>query len=138
MTGGEAGDVERCRPVFETFAEAVIQVGPLGSGQLAKLLNNLVFMAQVNLANDTFAFADRLGLDRAAFANVLAHGSGGSRAAATLAGLGFDATGISQAAPLLAKDLDIILDVARTAATDAPPALVELARRTLATLRGDA
>jgi 3-hydroxyisobutyrate dehydrogenase-like beta-hydroxyacid dehydrogenase len=85
MAGGDDEAVDRCRPVFATFADPVLHLGPLGSGQLAKLLNNLVFTAQIAVATDTFGFADRLGVDRAALATVLAHGSGGSRAAATLA-----------------------------------------------------
>ena len=112
MAGGEDEHVARCRPVFETFADPVIHLGPLGSGQTAKLLNNLVFTAQITLALDTFSFADRLGVDGAALAQVLAHGSGGSRAAAILAATGFDTTGLRGAAELLRKDVDLVLDVA--------------------------
>jgi len=50
MAGGQEADVARCRPVFDAFADPVIHLGPLGSGQLAKLLNNFVFTAQVGLA----------------------------------------------------------------------------------------
>ncbi|MFF0085863.1 NAD(P)-dependent oxidoreductase [Streptomyces canus] len=134
MAGGRDADVARCRPVFETFADPVIHLGPLGSGQLTKLLNNLVFTAQVGLALDTFAFADRLGMDRAAVAEVLGHGSGGSRAAAILAASGFDTAGLRQARTLLHKDVDIMRDVARTAEVAEPEPLVRLAARTLSLL----
>ena len=105
---------------------------------MAKLLNNLAFTAQVTVALDTFAFADELGVDRAALAGVLAHGSGGSRAAAILAATGFDTTGLAGHAPLLAKDVGIVLDIARARGAAEPAALVALARATLATLAGDA
>jgi 3-hydroxyisobutyrate dehydrogenase-like beta-hydroxyacid dehydrogenase len=134
MVGGADDDVARCRPVFETYGDPVIHLGPLGSGQMAKLLNNLVFTAQVGVAVDTYSFADRLGVDRAALAQVLAHGSGGSRAAAILAGSGFDPTGLRSAAPLLRKDVGIMLDVARASGAAEPAALVELADRTLTAL----
>ncbi|MBA4866546.1 NAD(P)-dependent oxidoreductase [Streptomyces sp. PSKA54] len=134
MAGGQEPDVARCRPVFETFADPVIHLGPLGTGQLAKVLNNLVFTAQVGLSLDTFSFADGLGMDRAAVAQVLAHGSGGSRAAAILAASGFNTAGLRQALPLLRKDVGIMLDVADTAETPRPQTLADLAAHTLSAL----
>lgn len=134
MAGGEDEHVARCRPVFETFADPVIHLGPLGSGQTAKLLNNLVFTAQITLALDTFSFADRLEVDGAALAQVLDHGSGGSRAAAILAASGFDTTGIRGAAELLRKDVDLVLDVAQNRHATPPDTIVALARTTLTTL----
>ncbi len=134
MVGGADADVARCRPVFETFGDPVIHLGPLGSGQMAKLMNNFVFTAQVGIALDTYAFADRLGMDRTAIAQVLAHGSGASRAAAIVAGGGFATRGLSGAAPLLRKDVGIMLDVAANLGASEPTALTEIAHRTLSTL----
>jgi 3-hydroxyisobutyrate dehydrogenase-like beta-hydroxyacid dehydrogenase len=134
MAGGDEEDVATCRPVFDTFADPVLHLGPLGSGQVAKLLNNLVFTAQITVARETFSFADGLGVDPAALAQVLAHASGGSRAAAILAATGFNLAGLRQAAGLLEKDLGIVLDVAASRSAGAPEGLVALARRTLATL----
>jgi len=95
---------------------------------VAKVLNNLVFTAQVAVALDTFAFADGLGLDRDALAEVLASGSGGSRAAALMAQMGFDTSGMAQAVPLLRKDVDIVLELAAAAGVPAPALLDDLAR----------
>jgi 3-hydroxyisobutyrate dehydrogenase len=135
MAGGDDEHVARCRPVFETFADPLVHLGPLGTGQLAKLLNNFVFTAQITAALDTFSFARALGVDGAALAQVLANGSGGSRAAAILAFTDFDLSGIRQvAASLLRKDVGLMLDVARSEGVPEPTALVELARRTMATL----
>jgi 3-hydroxyisobutyrate dehydrogenase len=134
MAGGDAEDVDRCRPVFETFGDPVVHLGPLGSGQMAKLMNNLVFTAQITLALDTFSFADRLEVDRAALAQVLAHGSGASRVAAILSASGFDTTGMRQHAGVLRKDVGIMLDVARATGAAEPASIVELAQNALATL----
>jgi 3-hydroxyisobutyrate dehydrogenase-like beta-hydroxyacid dehydrogenase len=131
MAGGEESDIARCRPVFETFADPVIHLGPLGSGQLAKLLNNFVFTAQVGLALDTFAFADELAMDRTAVAQVLAHGTGGSRAAAILAATDFDTTGMHRARGLLRKDVGIMREVARTTEATEPSTIADLAEHTL-------
>jgi 3-hydroxyisobutyrate dehydrogenase-like beta-hydroxyacid dehydrogenase len=137
MVGGADDDVARCRSVFETYGDPVIHLGPLGSGQMAKLLNNFVFTAQVGVAIDTYAFAERLGVDRGALAEVLAHGSGGSRAAALVAGWGFDGAGGRMAGPLLRKDVGIMLDVATRAMADEPEFLADIARSTLEKLEQD-
>ncbi|WP_198946434.1 NAD(P)-dependent oxidoreductase [Pseudofrankia asymbiotica] len=136
MAGGADEDVARARPVLETFANPLLHLGPLGAGQVAKLLNNFVFTAQVGLALDTFAFADRLGIDRAAAAAVLASGTGGSRAAAILAASGFNTTGLRGAEPLLRKDVRLTLEVAAARGADAPAAVTALAQDTLTTLAG--
>jgi 3-hydroxyisobutyrate dehydrogenase-like beta-hydroxyacid dehydrogenase len=135
MVGGADDDVARCRPVFETYGNPVIHLGPLGSGQVAKLLNNFVFTAQVAVSLDTYAFAQDLGVDRGALAQVLAHGSGGSTVAGIVAGMNFDLSGMAQvAAGLLRKDVGLTLDVARAAGAVPPAALVGLTDDALAAL----
>jgi 3-hydroxyisobutyrate dehydrogenase len=134
MVGGPSGAVARCRTVFEAFGDPILHLGGVGSGQTAKALNNLVFTVQVGIALETYAFADGVGMDRSALAEVLAHGSGGSRAAAIVASSGFDTTGISGAAPLLRKDVDIALDVAKAAGAPSPAMLAELADAALGML----
>lgn len=42
MLGGESGDVERARPVVQTFSTDIDHMGPLGAGMAAKIANNLV------------------------------------------------------------------------------------------------
>jgi 3-hydroxyisobutyrate dehydrogenase-like beta-hydroxyacid dehydrogenase len=135
MVGGTDAHVARCRAVLETFGDPVLHLGPLGSGQVAKLLNNFVFTAQVAVSLDTYAFAHDLGVDRAALAQVLAHGSGGSKAAGIVAAMHFDITGMAQvAAGLLRKDVGLTLDVARSAGAVPPEHLVGLTDHALAAL----
>jgi len=135
MVGGDDAVVERVRPVFAAYADPVLHLGALGSGQMAKLLNNLLFTAQLTVAFETFEFAAQLGIDRTAMAEVLASGSGGSRAADVIAGSNFDPSGLRQvAAGLLAKDVGIMLDVAQRLGATSPPHVSELARSTLAAL----
>jgi 3-hydroxyisobutyrate dehydrogenase-like beta-hydroxyacid dehydrogenase len=114
MAGGPADIVDRCRPLFQTFGNPVLHVGPLGAGQEAKLLNNTVFTAQLALAAEAFALADRRGLDRQAVATILAHGSGRSYASEVVAGGGFNLDGLAAVAgQLLAKDVAIFADHTR-------------------------
>jgi 3-hydroxyisobutyrate dehydrogenase len=137
MVGGDDKQVARCRPVLQTFGDPVVHLGPLGSGQMAKLVNNLVFTALATVALDTFGFADELGVDRRALAQVLAHGSGGSRAAAILAASGFDISGMKGSVGNLQKDVRIAREVARDRHAAEPASIVELAERTLQTLTGE-
>jgi 3-hydroxyisobutyrate dehydrogenase len=129
MVGGPDDVVERCRPILETFGDPVVHLGPLGSGQEMKLLNNLVFTAQLGLAADLFDLADRRGIDRAAVASILAAGSGRSYAAEVVAGGGFDLDGLAAVAgALLAKDVRIIADhagLSQSALLDAADSALE-------------
>jgi 3-hydroxyisobutyrate dehydrogenase-like beta-hydroxyacid dehydrogenase len=119
MAGGPAEAVERCRPVFATYGDPVLRVGGLGTGLVAKLLNNALFAAQLALAAEVYERAARLGLDRAVMASIISGGSGTSYAAELLAMVGFSLDALSTiAGPLLAKDVGILathLDTDNTA-----------------------
>ena len=120
MVGGPADVVDRCRPVLETFGDPVLHVGPLGSGQEAKVLNNTVFAAQLALAAEVFELAAARDLDQQAVATILASGSGRSYAADVVAGGGFDLDGLAPlAGALLAKDVGILVDRAELRRLDA-------------------
>src|SRR4051794_11179219 len=111
MAGGPSDVVARVLPILETFGNPVLHVGPLGAGQEAKLLNNMVFTAQLALAAEVFDLAATRQLDRQAVATMLSMGSGRSYAAEVLAGAGFDLEGFGAlAGALLAKDVGILAD----------------------------
>jgi 3-hydroxyisobutyrate dehydrogenase len=118
MVGGERDVVERCRPVLETFGDPVLHVGPLGTGQIAKLLNNLLFTTHLALGTRAFELASALGLAPAELARVLERGSGGSAAIAVLALTGYSAAGVgTRAGPLLRKDTQLALELAVSSGT---------------------
>jgi 3-hydroxyisobutyrate dehydrogenase-like beta-hydroxyacid dehydrogenase len=119
MVGGEADAFERARPVFATYGDPVLHLGPVGSGQTAKLLNNLVFTAQLGIATKVFEVGRALGVEAAALAEVLASGSGRSYGLELTSGMGFTAAPLAaHAGPLLQKDVGIAAEVARDAAVD--------------------
>jgi len=100
-----------------TFGDPVVHLGPLGSGQLAKLINNALMTAQLGLADDALRLGAGLGMDAAALADALSHGSGNSFSLGVRRRMGsglahFPATG------LLRKDLDILTAVGTGAAVD--------------------
>jgi len=118
MVGGPPEVLERCRPVLVTFGDPILHLGPLGSGQEAKVLNNAAFAAQLALATEVFAVARERGLDRTAVAAVLANGSGRSYAAEVVTGFDFDVEGLAPfAGELLAKDVGILVDQAELTGT---------------------
>ena len=59
MAGGAAADFERARPLFEAMGELVVHVGPLGQGEMIKLINNAV--AAANAADGRPGAARRAG-----------------------------------------------------------------------------
>ena len=120
MAGGDQGTVAFCRPVFATYADPVVHMGPLGTGQVAKLLNNVLFTANLATAADTLALGRELAVDPAALADVLAHGSAASFALDRIAAAGGTLDRLAaHAGPLLRKDVRLITDVADAAGAKA-------------------
>jgi 3-hydroxyisobutyrate dehydrogenase-like beta-hydroxyacid dehydrogenase len=78
--GGDPDVFERARPVFETYGDPVRLLGPLGSGQVFKLLNNLLFTANLSMGIDALGYAEQMGLDGAAVEELLLASSGRSEA----------------------------------------------------------
>ncbi|RAY17048.1 NAD(P)-dependent oxidoreductase [Actinomadura craniellae] len=124
MVGGDTGTVERCRPVFEAHADPVVHLGELGSGQLTKLLNNLLFTANLATAASTLALGRTLDVDPARLAEVLSHGSGASFALDRVAAAGgtLDRMAV-HAGPLLQKDVRLVTDLAGAAGTSTAPVI---------------
>jgi 3-hydroxyisobutyrate dehydrogenase-like beta-hydroxyacid dehydrogenase len=64
MVGGSSNDLERVRPILETFADRVVHVGPAGSGLAIKLAVNLQVAIQLVAWGESLAITDQAGLDR--------------------------------------------------------------------------
>ncbi|MET9090220.1 NAD(P)-dependent oxidoreductase [Streptomyces sp. NPDC004237] len=136
MAGGEPGTVAYCRPVFATYADPVVHMGPLGTGQLAKLLNNVLFTANLGTAADTLALGRDLAIDPAALARVLAHGSAGGFALDRVAAAGGTLDRFAgHAGPLLRKDVRLLTDVTQAAGAE-PDIVLTAAGAALARMNG--
>ncbi len=106
MVGGEEDVVERCRPVFATYADPIVHLGPLGSGQVTKILNNLLFTANLGSAMSTLELGDSLGIPRDRLAAVLNGGSATSKALGSIAVFGGNLDQLASiAGALLQKDV---------------------------------
>ncbi|MEB3019544.1 NAD(P)-dependent oxidoreductase [[Mycobacterium] crassicus] len=132
MAGGEADVVERCRPVFETYANPVVHLGDLGSGQLTKLLNNLLFTANLATAATALALGEQLGVSTDRLAEVATRGSANSFALNSIRGSGGTLDRLAGlAGALLQKDVRLVADLAQRAAA-APGAVLDAADAALA------
>lgn len=78
MVGGDAAHVETARPALESFGKLVVHLGPVGSGQLAKLINNTLFAANLGMAHDALVAADGLGISKDSLAELIRASSGRS------------------------------------------------------------
>ena len=78
MVGGEAGAVARARPILEQLGATIVHTGPSGSGQAAKICNNMMLaIAMIGVA-EAFTMAERLGLSAQALFEVASRSSGQS------------------------------------------------------------
>ena len=78
MVGGPEAAFDRARPLFEAMGQRAVQCGGAGTGQAAKLCNNMILGATMAVTCEAFVLADALGLDRAALYDVAATSSGAS------------------------------------------------------------
>ena len=78
MAGGEERDFERARPLFEAMGELILHVGPVGHGQLVKVINNAVAAANTAVAAEALIAGARAGADLDALVAVIHAGSGAS------------------------------------------------------------
>ena len=85
MAAGEPDAFERARPYFEVMGERIVHVGPVGHGQMAKLLTNTMGAVNAAAAAEAIRAAKAAGLDREAFLEV-AGASAGASAVLTLKG----------------------------------------------------
>ncbi|MGA3221003.1 MAG: NAD(P)-dependent oxidoreductase [Acidimicrobiales bacterium] len=78
MVGGEATDVERARPVLGAMGRTVTHLGPLGSGQAAKAVNQVILCGTYLGVAEGIVLAMKAGLDPGAVVGALAGGAAGS------------------------------------------------------------
>ena len=114
MCGGEKAVFDRVEPVIMSFARACRLLGPAGSGQLAKMMNQICIAGLVQGLSEAVAFGQRSGLDVAAVIDVISKGAAGSwqmeNRYKTMIESKYD---FGFAVDWMRKDLSICLDEAR-------------------------
>jgi 3-hydroxyisobutyrate dehydrogenase len=114
MVGGEPEAFEQARPVLESYARAVTLLGPAGSGQLTKMVNQIAVAGLLQGLSEALAFSERSGLDTARVLDVIGKGAAQSwqmdNRGPTMVKDEFD---FGFAVEWMRKDLGICLDEAR-------------------------
>jgi 3-hydroxyisobutyrate dehydrogenase len=114
MCGGEESVYARAEPVIASFARMCRLMGPAGSGQLTKMVNQICIAGLVQGLSEGVHFAKRAGLDVEAMLDVISKGAAGSwqmeNRGKTMNADKFD---FGFAVDWMRKDLGIVLDEAR-------------------------
>jgi 3-hydroxyisobutyrate dehydrogenase len=76
MVGGDEADLEEARPVLAAMGSTIIHVGPVGSGEVAKLCNNLIAGVAMVAVSEAFRLAERFGVDAKVLTQVIQKSSG--------------------------------------------------------------
>lgn len=108
FVGGGADAVARVAPILSAYGDPVLHVGPTGAGQRVKLINNAVFAANIGLVCEAVRLGDRLGIEESVLLNAMQHGSGTSRALASVAAAGSAATFAAAVGEFIAKDVAVV------------------------------
>jgi 3-hydroxyisobutyrate dehydrogenase/2-hydroxy-3-oxopropionate reductase len=129
MVGGEATDLERARPVLETYGGTIFHLGPLGSGAAMKLAVNTVIFGLNQALAEGLVLAERAGIPRERAYEVLAASAVGAPYVGykRAAFLDPDRTPVAFATDLAAKDLRLIAELAAAVDLALPQAATNLA-----------
>jgi 3-hydroxyisobutyrate dehydrogenase len=75
MVGGDAAAFERAKPVMDSYGRAVTLMGPVGNGQLTKMVNQICIAGLVQGLSEGLNFAVRAGLDAKLVLEVISKGA---------------------------------------------------------------
>jgi len=78
MFGGDGEVLEEIRPLLEAMGEEIVHMGHVGSGQLSKMINNILYNANIAALAEVLPLSVKLGLDPEKIARVINSGSGQS------------------------------------------------------------
>ena len=135
MVGGTEAEFERVRPLLDAMGKVIVHAGPLGHGQLVKLINNAVAATNAAVLGQALLVAAKAGADLDALTTVMAAGSGGSAMLSLKSGpmREHDYTTLFKLDHML-KDVRLCLDEGET--VGAPFPFAALSREILSTAAG--
>ena len=114
MAGGDEADFARAEPVMRAYATNITLIGPSGSGQLAKMVNQVCIAGVVQGLAEGLHFAKRAGLDAEKVIAAISKGAAQSwqmeNRWKTMTEVEFD---FGFAVDWMRKDLGLVLDEAK-------------------------
>jgi 3-hydroxyisobutyrate dehydrogenase len=133
MAGGESANISRIMPVLEAIAGTITHMGPVGSGQATKAVNQVIVAGVAEAVCEALALAEKLKLPSERLFTVLGAGAAGSwfleHRGQSMLDNEFD---VGFKLSLLLKDLRICQSLARE--LDIPVPTVDAATRDYAEL----
>jgi len=128
MVGGSGDGFGKAQAILEKMGKAVIHAGGAGSGQAAKICNNMLLGATMAATCEAFALAEKLGLDLQTFYDISSKASGQSWSMTSycpVPGVGPETPADRNyeggfAAALMLKDLRLAMDAAKEAGAYTP------------------
>jgi 3-hydroxyisobutyrate dehydrogenase len=76
MVGGDEADLKAMEPVFKLMGENIFHTGPLGSGEVTKLVNNIVGVPNLFMSVEAMLVGKKYGLDPSKLAAIMETSSG--------------------------------------------------------------
>ena len=128
MVGGTDTAFTRAEPILSAMGKAVIHAGGSGAGQAAKICNNMLLGASMIATCETFAMAEKLGLDLQTFYDISSKASGQNWSMTSycpVPGVGPTTPADNDyrggfATALMLKDLKLAMEAAQSVNADVP------------------
>jgi len=128
MAGGSKKGFDTMAPLLDVMGQKTVHCGDAGAGQAAKICNNMILGATMIATCESFALADKLGLDRQKMYDVVSTSSGYSwvmNAYTPATGVGAQSPADNDyqpgfAAELMLKDLRLSQQAAISVDADTP------------------
>lgn len=123
MVSGDPGHIDAARPIFDALGSRVIQVGEQpGQAQSAKVINNLLMAGALVLTGEAVSLGVKAGIDAETLLSIIDTSTGQNNAASTKFPRQVLTRQFSHGfrLGLLAKDLRLCLDEARTLSVPMP------------------
>jgi 3-hydroxyisobutyrate dehydrogenase-like beta-hydroxyacid dehydrogenase len=112
LLGGAEPALARAESAVRSYAGTVIRTGDLGSALVLKLLNNVVFAANVQLGLELWRLVEEAGIPLESALAVLRNSSGGTNAMNYMSAYLSAAAYGEQVRPFLVKDVAVVEEVA--------------------------
>ncbi len=121
MAGGSDGDISRAAPLMADLAAQFTHMGPIGAGQVTKMINQVLVLNNYAVMAEALALAEAGGIDAAKIPEALGAGHAGSNMLASMyprmVARDFAPAGFARQ---VLKDLDMVHDLAKALSVPTP------------------
>ncbi|MDP6690110.1 MAG: NAD(P)-dependent oxidoreductase [Alphaproteobacteria bacterium] len=121
MAGGADTDIARVAPVMDDLAAQFTHMGPVGAGQVTKMINQVLVLNNYAILAEALAMAEAGGIDAGKIPEALGAGHAGSNMLASMyprmLARDFEPAGFARQ---ILKDLDMVHDLAKSLAVPTP------------------